>query len=470
VPPYFGRRLVPISTLLVASFLTCLVFGIALFAFAAFVDHVRQGAKSLVGEAQSTVEALPGRVDALTAAKSAAPRLIDPALLLVIIGNQRRVTLLRRADARGSSSIAVVVRARADRSAEPEARGAFARLALGLATAVGLPIARARVKDLDIYATENQSVFVADARGFVPALSAAAALALILSAIFARVLSREAFRPLVEVTRALERFSAGDFTPELIDASRHGELGALARAYNGAVAQVERSFEERARATASIRQFIADASHQLRTPLTVIRGFVTILRQNWEANEEVAHILGSMAQQTALMSALIEKLILLERWEYESADARAQRCDLGRLISEAVSPLALSNDSRTVDLELQSGAMVFADPDDITYAITNTVENALKYTTGRVAVTLREVDAGFCVSVADEGPGMPADQAERAFERFYRGWRRDVEGSGLGLAIAKRAIERAHGTTYLQSDPERGTVIRFYLPRDQAQP
>jgi two-component system OmpR family sensor kinase len=419
----------------------------------------------LVADAQLTIGVLPGKVDSLTAARAVGPRLIDPALLLVVIGNVRRVTVLRPIDGRGGSSVAIIVRPRTDRSGEPQAHGVFGRFLLGLATVVGLPIARAKAKGLDLYATENQTVFVADVGQYVPAIFVAVAAACILGFLAARILSREAFRPLVEVTRALERFSAGDFTPEMVEAGRDRQFGALANAYNGAVAQVERSFAERARANASIRQFIADASHQLRTPLTVIRGFVSILRQNANVDAETTHILSSMAQQTALMSSLIEKLILLERWEYESPESRATRCDVGALVLEVVAPLALANPAREIRITANPGGYVVAESDDIKHAVTNVVENALNYTQGPIEVQLETGSAEIFLSVRDEGPGMPPDQAEHAFERFYRGWRRDVEGSGLGLAIAQRAVERARGSIALETGLERGTTVRIRLPR-----
>jgi signal transduction histidine kinase len=461
-----GRRLIPLSAVLVAATLLAIVLGIALFAFGTFVGHVRAGSASLAREARTTIAELPRDVDALAAAKAVAPRLIDPALLFVVIGNERRVTVLRATDAHGGSTISILVRARADRSGEPQATGTFARLALGIATIAGLPIARASARGLDVYATENQSVFVADVRDYVPAFGTAIGIALLLAFLASRVLARDELRPLVEVTYALERFASGDFTPGAVDAGRNPQLGDLARAYNGAVAQVERSFAERERANALIRQFIADAGHQLRTPLTVIRGFTTILRQSELTQDpESAHILTSMGQQTVLMSKAIEKLILLERWENETPDSRAAPGDIGEVVAEVVAPLALAHPTRELEVEGSSGAYVVADIDDIKHALANVIENALKYTPGRIVVGLDCGQDNVRVVVRDDGPGMSADEAAQAFERFYRGPRRDVEGSGLGLAIAKRAVERAGGTLVLRTDPASGTLVSFTFPR-----
>src|SRR5581483_2749133 len=98
-------------------------------------------------------------------------------------------------------------------------------------------------------------------------------------------------------------------------------------------------------------------------------------------------------------------------------------------------------------------------------AVTNLVDNALKYTRGPVKVGVRAENGRVAIDVIDQGPGIDAETAEHVFDRFYRGTQRDVPGSGLGLAIAKRAIERAGGTLVLQSDPATGSQFTIVLPR-----
>jgi two-component system OmpR family sensor kinase len=461
-----GRRLVPVSTLLVGFLLLVIVFGIALFALDRFVERVRLEATSLVTEATARVEMSNAGSGATGIANVMASRQFDSALLLVFVDSARRATVLRDVDKKGRLRTRIVVRSRTDRSAEPQATGALARLTLGVATIFGLQTVRSRADDLDIYASANETVFVADVRTYIPAFGLAIAAALLLTGAAARVLTREALQPLDQVTAALERFSAGDFTPEPVAAVGDRHLGALALAYNGAVAQVERSFAERARVNAAMRQFIADAGHQLRTPLTVIRGFIGILRQHGFAQDaETTHILQSMAQQSVLMSSLIEKLILLEQWEHRDGLTTALRVDVAELIADVVTPLALANPARDLQIDAVLGAYAVVDPDDFKHAISNVVDNALKYTDGPVRVVLAASPSEVHVTVSDRGPGLDRDQVARAFDRFYRGRRRDVEGSGLGLAIAKRAVERAGGRLRFESDVASGTTVTFSLPR-----
>jgi two-component system OmpR family sensor kinase len=312
----------------------------------------------------------------------------------------------------------------------------------------------------------NEPRFVADVRAFYPALAIALVAAFALAIGAARVLTRSATQPLYDVTRALTRLSNGDFRREVIAFDGSGQLEELAHAYNGAVEQVERAFTERTRANEVMRQFIADGSHELRTPLTVIRGFVGILRSEFDGLErdEVEHILASMAQQTTVMGALIDKLILLDRWTDGSA-ANERVVDVVRLADDVVTPLALAHPSRAIRITAESEAFVRVDEDDVRHALANVIDNALKYSVSDIHVWIDTTAEHVEVSVVDGGPGMTADRAARAFDRFFRGERRDVEGSGLGLAIAKRAIERSHGEIALDSSVNGGTRVRFRFAR-----
>ncbi len=463
----FGQRLVPISALGVGALFVAVVFAMGLFAFGAYVDHVRRDATSLLAEAVITAESLPGNAGAQDAADAIAARFIQPALLVVFVDRRSRVTVLRESTGSGGTRASILVRGRDDRRL-PEAAGVLARITLGLGTAFGLTALHAHAARLDITVDENQVRFVEDVRGFFPAFAIAIALAVAIAAATARVLTRSALRPLDEVTRALERFSAGDFTPEFIESDGNERLGALALAYNGAVEQVERSFAERARANAMMRQFIADAGHQLRTPLTVIRGFVGIVRSQSTSMSpsEIEHIFEAMGEQTIVMSALIDKLILLDQLESDENDLRVT--DVSRLVREIVAPFSLAHPSRAVEVDAPQPEYVPLDPSDLRHVVSNLIDNALKYTAGRVSITVRAAsEAGVVVSVTDDGPGMSADQVGRAFDRFFRGRRRDVVGSGLGLAIAKRAAERLGGTLTIESDIERGTSVILAFPRSE---
>jgi two-component system OmpR family sensor kinase len=238
----------------------------------------------------------------------------------------------------------------------------------------------------------------------------------------------------------------------------------LAVAYNGAVEQMERAFAARDRANASMRQFIADAGHQLRTPLTVVQGFIAILRRGgFESPKDREHILDTMNDQSRIMGSLIDKLILLERWENPVASAPAAPIDVGTLVADLVAPIADAHPERRFALSTPTGILAAIDPTELGYVVTNLTDNAVKYGEGEIEVRVRAQDSRAVIEVADHGPGIPSTDATRVFDRFYRGAQRDVPGSGLGLAIVKRAVERARGTVSLESSP-RGSRFTVALP------
>lgn len=459
-------RLVPLSTVIVGTGLIALVLMGCAFAFNSYVGSLRRDTTALVDEALSELAASPHGARAADAAQEIATRLFSPVLIIVFIGPRHRVTVFH-ADHNGLGYKPVIaVRKSDDRSAEPAARGPFARFVLGAAAICGLPVQRAHYGTLDIYAKQDDAVLVATIRAFALPFVVALAIVLLFSLLSARILTKQALRPLEDVTAALERFAAGDFRPQFVAANSRAELGKLARAYNGAVAQVEMAFEERERANASMRQFIADASHQLRTPLTIIRAFITILGDSKDGpSAERDHILRVMRQQSVVMSALIDNLMLLERWGSDVPDAAAEVVDVTRLVDDIVTAIRDANEPRTISFTANGTGFSRLDPRELTYAVTNIIDNALKYTEGDVDVTLDVGPTSIAIIVRDSGPGMSSETERHAFDRFYRGEQRDVEGSGLGLAIAKRAVERAGGTIDLSSAPERATTIRIVLPR-----
>jgi len=290
---------------------------------------------------------------------------------------------------------------------------------------------------------------------------------LLVGHVLGREMSRQALEPLVMVSEALEAFAAGDLTPRPVR-TRHrdaDETDRLALAYNAAMATMSRAFAERTRAETAMRQFIADASHQLRTPLTVLRGFTGILRRReFDTNEEFTRIVDTMDGQSAIMTSLLHKLILLEAWE-SGAPAEHDVIDVAEAVERVVAPIADSHRHRDVRLDLAPNAYAAIDPDELLHGLGNLVTNALKYApNGPITVQVAATETHVRVSVIDEGPGMTDDELRHAFDRFYRGTRRDVPGSGLGLAIAKRAVERANGTLTVESILSQGTRFTIALP------
>ena len=461
--PRIGRRLLLVATVEVAVILGALIIALAVFAFSSYVGSIGADIRATVVQVHDEVPE-GTTMNAVEMARSVANRYLRGDVFIVFFDGTRRVTLYR--SPRPDTPPVMTVHNRGDLSGDPHATGPLALPIVGLATAFGLQPARSHIGGVDVIVRANEAVLGSAVGRFILPLWVALIFVLLVAYAIARILTQQMVRPLLDVTAALERFASGDLTPQTIGADPRKEFGRLAVAYNGAIAQMERAFAERERANASMRQFIADAGHQLRTPLTVIRGFVGILlRGELRAPADRERILETMSQQTQIMGSLIEKLMLLEQWESVGESGRAEPIDVGQLVNDVATPIAEANGGRVLEIDAHPGPLAAIDPGDLTHAVTNLVDNALKYTHGAIKVGVHAEDGRVAVDVIDEGPGIDATTAAHVFDRFYRGDQRDVPGSGLGLAIAKRAIERAGGTLTLDSLPSRGSRFTITLPR-----
>ncbi len=457
-----ARRLQVLAAVEITLVLAAVILAGALFAFGAYIRTVSNELSGTLTqlEAALTRTTLP---NAHAGGAFAASLLLGAGSEIVFLDANTRVTVYRRH--RSDPLPVVVVRGRGDLTGDPRVSGPLSHVVLGLATAFGLQPLRANAGKLYVIVRSNDAALVATARTFVLPLLVALAIAVGCGWLVARALTGQAVRPLDDVTAALQRFASGDLTPHTIAADERHELASLAAAYNGAIDQMERAFAARDRANRSMRQFIADAGHQLRTPLTVVQGFIAILRRGgFESAPDRDRILDTMNDQSRIMGSLIDKLILLERWENPDAAARALPIDVGTLVADLVTPIADAHPERRFDITTERGILAAIDPTELGYVVNNLADNALKYGAGEIAVRVRAQDSKAVIEVADHGPGIPSTDAARVFDRFYRGAQRDVPGSGLGLAIVKRAVERANGSIALETSPN-GSRFVVRLPR-----
>jgi two-component system OmpR family sensor kinase len=252
-------------------------------------------------------------------------------------------------------------------------------------------------------------------------LSALAAAAL--AAGLATLLTRRALRPLTRLSsgaRAIGR--SGDVSERLPSSGVHDEVGELAGTLNAMLASLERAREAEHR-------FVGDASHELRTPLTALRGNAAFIARHGPDPAVLADIEAGAAR----LSELLDDLLALAR-EDAAAPARGEPVALEELARAAGADGVQIERPVTVDGERAA----------LERALDNLVRNARKHGTGRVTVTVGGDDGWAFVRVQDEGPGIPAAEADQAFERFWRGAGARGEGSGLGLAIV-RAIAERHG-------------------------
>ncbi|WP_431883941.1 HAMP domain-containing sensor histidine kinase [Micromonospora gifhornensis] len=332
---------------------------------------------------------------------------------------------------------------------------------------------------------------------------------LILLASIGAAIVRTSLKPLVEIERTAAAIAGGDLSRRVPD-PEHGqpcptsELGRLSRALNAMLSQIEMAFTARAasesaarsaeaaardaaeaaraseararRSEERMRQFVADASHELRTPLTTIRGFAELYRQGaGRAPEQTADLLRRIEDEAARMGLLVEDLLLLARLDRERPLSLAP-VELPVLAADSVAAARAMAPDRRIELDIAPGSgplVVRGDDARLRQVIGNLMTNALRHTPPEASVTLQlrsEPGNLAVIEVADTGPGLTPDQAERVFERFYRAdasrTRRvgGITGTGLGLAIVAALVTVHQGTVEVTDTPGGGATFRVRLP------
>ncbi len=307
------------------------------------------------------------------------------------------------------------------------------------------------------------------------------AVIVLLCALLGWLAIRRSFAPLVEVEETAAAIAAGDLSRRIPERPATTEVGRLTTSLNGMLAQIETAFRAREASEGRTRRFAADASHELRTPLAAIRGFAELYRQGAVPPDEVPRTMRRIEDEATRMGGLVEDLLMLARLD-ERRPARTEPVDLAVLAGDAVHDVRGLDPERPVRLTgLGPGsgpvpAVVVGDEGGLRQVVTNLVANAVRHTPAgtpvEVAVGVEPADgaAGPCavLEVRDHGPGLPAEEAAKVFERFYRvdsSRRRGTGGgSGLGLSIVS-AVTAAHGGTVdVRTTPGGGATFRVALP------
>jgi two-component system OmpR family sensor kinase len=292
---------------------------------------------------------------------------------------------------------------------------------------------------------------------------------LILLAIVTFFVLQLGLRPIKRMTATATAIAAGDLSHRVPDGAPGTEAGELGAALNTMMTKIEDAFEQRTASEARLRQFIADASHELRTPVTTIRGYAELYRSGGlDDPDELAQAMRRTEQESVRMGSLVEDLLLLARLDQKPPLA-ADAVDLGVLAVDAVSDARAVDPDRAVTASVAEGVTVAGDDGRLRQVIANLVGNALVHTPPGTPVQVRVDRSGSeaVLAVHDDGPGMPAPVAARAFERFYRAdpaRSRHAGGSGLGLSIVKAIVAAHGGTVGIDSEAGRGTTVRVTLP------
>jgi heavy metal sensor kinase len=298
------------------------------------------------------------------------------------------------------------------------------------------------------------------ARAYVAALP----VAVLVAAFGVWWISRKALQPLQEVAAAAEQIDAKALNQRLPQPRVKDEVGRLVQVLNHAFERLERSFVQASR-------FSSDASHELKTPLTIMRGEIESALKVGGDNPRIESLLNDLLAQTQRLCDIVEKLLLLSRADSGALTLRKEVLDFSAVCHELVEDAEiLATPKRiTTEFEISPEVKVWADESYLRRMLLNLLDNAIKYNVegGSLWISLTKSGVLALFRIANTGPGIPEGQETRVFERFYRAdisRSSDTGGSGLGLSIC-REIVGAHGGQMWLEEPRSGwTAFAVTLP------
>ena len=277
-------------------------------------------------------------------------------------------------------------------------------------------------------------------------------------------LSRYLVKPFARVTKSLEKVSGGFLDGDLMILD-YTETREMSEAYNQMLARMKTLDDSR-------QEFVSNVSHELKTPITSMKVLAdSLLMQEDVPAELYREFMGDIAEEIERENKIINELLSLVKMDKKAADVNIQSTNINELIELIMKRLRPIAQKRNIELTLDSYKPVIAEVDEtkLTLALSNLMENAVKYNKdgGWVRISINTDHKYFYVKVEDNGIGIPKEDQEHIFERFYRvdkSHSREIGGTGLGLAIARSGILMHHGIIKVYSEEGEGTTFTVRVP------
>jgi two-component system OmpR family sensor kinase len=287
--------------------------------------------------------------------------------------------------------------------------------------------------------------------------------------------------PLREVERTASAITAGDLTVRVPGEDSHTEVGKVALAINSMLGQIERAFAERDRTEAELRtsenrlrRFVADASHELRTPIAAVAAYSELFSKGAsERHDDLERVMAGIRSETARMGSLVQDLLLLARLD-EGRPLERQSVEVVAIVSEAIRTAETVDARWPVSLTATRPLELYGDARQLRQVVDNLLANVRAHTPAGTATTVRVArrDSFAVIEVEDDGPGIATEQAPRLFERFYRAdpsRTRVTGGAGLGLAIVAAIVAAHQGRVEVTPVDPHGSNFRVLLPLGEQQ-
>lgn len=294
----------------------------------------------------------------------------------------------------------------------------------------------------------------------------------LVNTMFSYKISKHSLKPVDDMIKEVKEISINDLNKRLDVSGVNNEFKDLAKTFNEMVSEIQVSMEKQNR-------FISDASHELRTPISVIQGYANLLNRWGKEDEEVlTESIEAIKDESNNMKKLIESLLFLARGEKNNNVIIKEDFNLKNLVDEIVKESIMIDNKHNIFTKNNEDVIINADKNLIKEAIRVFVDNSIKYTQedGNIKINSFKSNKKVFISIEDNGIGIPKDDLERIFDRFYRvdkSRNKEINGFGLGLSIAKYIIDTHDGNIKiyskskedcLEEDVETGTIVFIELP------
>jgi two-component system, OmpR family, sensor kinase len=299
--------------------------------------------------------------------------------------------------------------------------------------------------------------------------------ALLVAVIVGLWLVRVGLRPLRDVVATAEAISEGDLVHRVPNANSRTEFGRVASALNVMLERIQSGFVELQASEARLRRFVADASHELRTPIAAVSAYAQLFRYGAARNEgETERVMSGIEHESARMARLVEDLLLLARFD-ERRPIQAEPVELAGLAMEAVETARVVGPQWPIVVEAANVVETTGDPLALRQVMDNLLKNVRSHTPPGTKTTVRIERIGDegVLEVEDEGPGLSEVESSLVFERFFRAdpsRSRDTGGAGLGLAIVASIVQAHGGTVEVAAGAKGGARFRVTLPNARTAP
>ncbi len=296
----------------------------------------------------------------------------------------------------------------------------------------------------------------------------AAPAALLLIALGGWWLAQRALRPIQAITKTAESITAQGLDQRIPQGSEDVEFDRLVLVFNGMLNRLEKSFQQAVR-------FSADAAHELKTPLTILQGDLAQAVQNAVPGSEQQQTLSHLLEEVQRLKSITRKLMLLSLADSGRLEPRTEAVNLSEMLDAACEDIQILAPKLRIKKTIEDNLWTQADPDLLRQVIQNLTSNSMKYNIpgGRVVIEVHRDATRVRLVVANTGPGIPPEDQERVFERFYRADKahnRHIDGVGLGLSLAREIVRAHHGELRLEATPEGWTAFAVILPLADAPP